>query len=128
MDYHILRKAVDNSTCSIAVHLTTPSGNNAAGRSWNDVLIDVDGVTTVVPHHKTSFPDESKEIVKGRICEVVVIFEFSNTDLNNGQRRQEIHAHVAQMKLDIKDVESALFQEKFGPYDWYLYAEDVPEE
>ncbi len=128
MDYHVLRKAVDNTTCHVAVHLATPSGINAAGKPWSNLLVDVDGQITTVPHHKTSFPVENKELVKGQICEISITFEFSDPGLNNGQRRQEIRDRVTQMKLDIQDEESDLFKEKFGPYDWYLYAEDVPGE
>lgn len=125
-DYHVLKKAVDNTSCTIALHLITPSGVNAAGRSWSDLLIDVDGVTTIIPKHKELFFEEHKELTKGRIFEAVINFEFSDPGLTNAQRREEIRVRVAQMKVDIQNADSDLFKERFGPYDWYLYSEDVP--
>lgn len=125
MDYHVLRKAEDNTSCTVAVHLPTPEGENAGGIKWRAIMLMAKSGKSSVPFHERKYSDEADAISKGRIMEVTDTVTFSDPDLTNAQRRNEIRVHVAQMKADIEDTDSDLYKQQIGVYEWYGYSEDI---
>lgn len=124
-DYHVLRKATDNSSCSVAIHLPSPEGHNLAGRSWNAVIRLGSGGNIVVPRLQLDDPDEFLALKKGSKIEDVQTVTFSNVDLTDAQRKAEIEAVVTQAMTDIADTDSDLYKERVGIFEWYLYREDI---
>lgn len=116
-NFHVLKKAVDNSLCSIAVHLPTPDGENIAGIPWRGIVV-LHFRQSMVPRLAA---DEVKDLRVGTLIEVPQTVTFSDVNLTNGQRLAEIKAVVDQMQADIADPDSDLYKEKIGIYEWYLY-------
>lgn len=126
MEYHVMKKTVDNTSCNIAVHLPTPSGANAGGMDWEAIMIMAKPGRSAVALHDRKYREEAADLVKGRIVEVVDAVTFSDPGLSNAQRRAEIRSHVAQMQADFEDTESDLYKQEIGVYEWYGFSEDVP--
>lgn len=125
MDYHVMRKAADNSSCRIAVHLSTPDGVNAGDLSWISIMLMAKSGKSSVPYLGRKFPDEADSLSKGRIIEVVDTVVFSGPGITNAQRRDEIIAHVTQIQTDIEDTDSDLYKQQIGIYDWFGYSENI---
>jgi hypothetical protein len=125
MDYHVMRKAEDNTSCRIAAHLPTPDGVNAGDLSWTAIMLMAKSGKSSIPYLGRKFPDEADALSKGKIIEVVDTVEFSDPGITNAQRRNEIRAHVTQMKTDIEDTDSDLYKRQIGIYEWFGYSEDI---
>lgn len=126
MEYHVMQKAQDNTSCNIAVHLPTPDGENAGGIQWRAIMVWAKSGKSAIPFHTRKYKDEATELSQGRLIEVVDTVVFSDPGLTQVQRRTEIRSHVTQMQADIADTDSDLYKWEIGIYDWYGYSEDVP--
>ena len=129
-DYHILNKAVDNKTARVVVHLPIPNENNIAGVNRRTALVEKltqNGETIVsqVPNHAIDFPADETLLQYGGLYEKAITFRFSSLELTNLGRRDEIRAHVAQMKADIVSAGTDLYNEVIEPLQWWGYNENV---
>ena len=135
-DYHILRKSQDSRNADVYVHLPVPATQTTAGAVLGDATLtfqralseSLTGLqVTAIPLHDVQHATENAALIAGEVVEVFMSFRFDSLDLTNARRRTQIedgngnNDGVKQMKLDIADPASDLYNKILASLDWWGY-------
>ena len=102
---HILDKDVENKTVNCVFHVASPTGNNAAGKTWYSVIKSYLKPVSVIEDNVA----ENTLIENGEVIEVVRTFRFSTIDITNAQRLAELQAFYDSRSVSfVSDLESKL--------------------
>lgn len=101
-DFHVLETNPQKDVARIAIHVTVPAGNNAAGKSWSSAVLGHLGGTqsTKVPWLAATNPTEATAITNGSAYEFVESVQFNAND-TNANKLSAMQAHVAARQAQI---------------------------
>ena len=101
-DFHVLEVSERKDVARIAIHVTTPAGNNAAGKSYASAAKEYQGGSpvTAVPWLVATNPTEATAITNGSVVEVLERVEFNGMN-TNAQKLAALQAHVSARKAAI---------------------------
>ena len=105
-NYHILQTTKKLTKAQVVYHISIPNETNSGGTNYRTAVYQWQGNNTIiskVPNLDIEFPTENTAIQNGEIYELAETFTFSNANLSNSEKRDEIDSRYTYLANNYYD-------------------------